>query len=417
MGKITRINRRTLMKWVSLSGGVSLLTKGGLFASSASQAQTAGTADSELYEGKNLPGGAQVDPRLMISPYSTDPDIVDAADRMSPFNPESWHVEWKRLAEKNERSAEEFEKEGLKVTANGFYLRAARFYQEAVIYLPESDSRMMPSFNKLLDMYKRAWQLVPPAFERVEIPYEGTTLPGFFSKPRGNPGQRFPAVYAFGGADPVVFSSRYSTESVAYNARGMAYLHVDGPGQGIPLRLKHVYAPPDSERVAKAVLDYLVTRPDVDPDRIGVSGASMGGYTAPRMASGENRIKAAVFFAGAFSLREDIFEYFPPIQERVRWLIGAKDLVDARRKIAEFTLEGRANQIECPMLIGYSKDDRIMDPQGAFRLHDAATRSKCEMLEGVGHDSGRILPAMRTRAPREILFADWMARHLVGATL
>jgi hypothetical protein len=72
----------------------------------------------------------------MISPYSTDPDIVDAANRMSPFNLESWHMEWKRLAEKNERSAKEFENEGLKVTANVFYLRSAHFYQEAVIYLP-----------------------------------------------------------------------------------------------------------------------------------------------------------------------------------------------------------------------------------------------------------------------------------------
>jgi hypothetical protein len=414
MGKITSVDRRNLIKWGLLSSGLPLLTKGGFFASSASPAQTVGTADNELYEGKNLPGGAQVDPRLMISPFSTDADIVDAAHRMSPFNPESWHVEWKRLAEKNERSAEEFEKEGLIVTANGFYQRSAHFYQEAVIYLPESDSRMMPTFNKMLDMYKRAWQLVPPAFERVEVPYEGTTLPGFFSKPRGNPGQRFPSVYAFGGADPVLFSARYATESATYNARGMAYLHVDGPGQGVPLRLKHVYAPPDSERVAKAVLDYLVARSDVDPDRIGISGASMGGYTAPRMASGEKRIKAAVFFAGAYSLREDIFDYFPPIQERLRWLMGAKDLGDARRKIADFTLEGRTNQIECPMLIGYSKDDRIMDPRGAFRLYQAATGSKREMLEGVGHDSGRLLPSMRTRAPREILFADWMAKHLVG---
>jgi pimeloyl-ACP methyl ester carboxylesterase len=90
-------------------------------------------------------------------------------------------------------------------------------------------------------------------------------------------------------------------------------------------------------------------------------------------------------------------------------------LVDARGKIAEFTREGRANQIECPMLIAYGKDDRIMEPQGAFRLYHAATRSKCEMLEGVGHDSGRILPAIRTRAPQEILFADWMAKHLVEA--
>ncbi|MBI4458811.1 MAG: alpha/beta hydrolase, partial [Acidobacteria bacterium] len=306
---------------------------------------------------------------------------------------------------------EGFEKEGLKVTANEYYLRAALFYQRAVTYLPESDSRMLPTFNKLVEVYQRAWKLVPPPFEIVEIPYEGKTLNAYFSKPRGASGQRFPTVYAYGGADSVTVSGGGG----AYTARGMAYLAVDGPGQGASLRIKHIYAPPDSERVAKAVVDYLVRRPDVDPNRIGITGASMGGYSAPRCVSVDKRLKACSVWSGAYSLVEDIFDYFPPIQERLRWLIGAKDLADARKKMAEFTLEGRAQQIECPMLIGYSRDDRIMDPQGAFRLYQAAVNSKREMLEGIGHDSGRMRPAPRTKAPRDLLMADWMAKQLVGA--
>ena len=398
------------MKWGLFSGDLSLLPKGRFSTAWASPPQVGGRAEDELYEGKNLPGGGQLDPRLTVSPYNSDPDIVEVAERMSPFNADSWHLEWKRVAERNERSAEESEKEGLKITANGFYLRAARFYQEAVIYQPEADPRMLPTFNKLLDMYKRAWQLVPPPYERLEIPYEKNTLPAFFSKPRGNPGQRFPVVYAFGGAD----SSVVGGGGGAYTARGMAYLFLDGPGQGIPLRLRHIYAPPDSERVAKAVIDYLVTRPDVDPNRIGVTGASMSGYTAPRATSGEKRIKACSVWSGSYSLLEDIFEYFPPIQDRLRWLMGAKDMAEGRKKIAEFTMAGQANQIECPLLVGYSKDDRIMDPKGALRLYQAATRSQREMWEGVGHDSGRMRPTVSTKAPRETRIADWMAKQLIG---
>src|SRR5260370_41670742 len=69
----------------------------------------------------------------------------------------------------------------------------------------------------------------------------------------------------------------------------------------------------------------------------------------------------------------------------MRWIIGAADLGDARKKLAEYTLEGRAGRIECPMLIGYSKDDRIMDPQGAYRLYEAAVHSKRDMVEGTRH--------------------------------
>jgi hypothetical protein len=83
----------------------------------------------------------------------------------------------------------------------------------------------------------------------------------------------------------------------------------------------------------------------------------MGGYAAPRCATAEKRIKAVAVWSGAFSLVDDIFDCYPPIQERMRWLIGAQDLAHARRVIGEFTLEGRAKQIECPMLIGYSHDD------------------------------------------------------------
>ena len=397
------LTRRSMMKGGLLSAGAALLPKGS-FASPAQQdQQPRGRAEEELYNAKGLLAGGQLEIRMTASMLNPDLDYLEVAERMLPFNPESWHAEWKRAGDINEARAERLEKEGLKISASDFYLRAARFYQDAVLYLPESDPRMLVSFNKLIDLYKRSWALVPPPYERLEIPYEGQTLPAYFSKPRGAAGQRFPVVYAFGGAD----SSLIGGGAGAYTARGMAYLWLDGPGQGIPLRLKHMYAPPDSERVAKVAIDYLVSRPDVDPNRIGISGASIGGYTAPRCASGDKRIKACSGTAGSYSLLEDIYEYYPPIRERLRWLIGAKDFDDARKKIAEFTLEGRADKIECPMLIGYRKDDRIMDPNGAYKLYQSATKSTRIMVGDMGHDVGRSRPG----EVREPVIPDWFAKQ------
>ena len=68
----------------------------------------------------------------------------------------------------------------------------------------------------------------------------------------------------------------------SFLARGMAYLAVDLPGQGAAMRLHHLALPPDPERLAKSMVDYLETRPDVDASRIGAQGISMGGWTAPR---------------------------------------------------------------------------------------------------------------------------------------
>ena len=74
----------------------------------------------------------------------------------------------------------------------------------------------------------------------------------------------------------------------------------------------------------------------------------MGGYTAPRCASGEKRCRATAFWSGAYSLRKDIFDNFPPIRDRLRWLMGAKDLAEAKTKIAEFTLEGQGEPDRVP---------------------------------------------------------------------
>jgi dienelactone hydrolase len=357
-----------------------------------------------LYSGPGLPGGGQLEIRMEISADHPDPDVRGVARRVKSFNLESWHKQWTEVAEKNEQLAVGFERQERKVTAHEFYLRAADFYRRALVYLPESDPRMLPSYRKLKETFDKAWSLVSPPFERVQISYEGHRLDALFYPARGPSGSRRPVVYNYSGADGILLRGEDGGAG-QYVRRGMSFLDVDGPGHGGTLREKKLYAPPDSERVAKAVIDYLVSRPDVDPTRIGLHGSSMGGYSGPRCATAEKRIKAVAVWSGAYNLVDDIFDYYPPIQDRLRWLMGAKDLREARDKIKEFTLEGRADRIECPLLVGYSHDDRVMDPRGALKLYQNAINSPHrEMLDGVGHGEKRF--------DRRSYIADWFMKQL-----
>jgi len=361
-------------------------------------------AEKALYPARGLPGGGQLEVRMEISANHPDPDIRGVARRVKMFNLESWHAEWMGVAQKNEELASGFEKDNRKVTAHEFYLRAADFYRRAVVYMPEDDPRMMPTYKKLEQTFNKAWSLVTPPFERVQIPYEGHMLPALFFPGRGKPGTRLPVVYNYGGADGILLRGEDGGAG-QYVRRGMSFIDVDGPGHGGMLREKKLYAPSDSERVAKAVIDYLVTRTDVDPNRIGLHGSSMGGYSGPRCATAEKRIKAVAVWSGAYNLVNDIFDYYPPIQDRLRWLMGAKDLNEAREKIKEFTLEGRATKIECPLLVGYSHDDRVMDPRGALKLYQNAVNSPDRsMLDGVGHGEKRF--------DRRTYIADWFMKQL-----
>jgi len=361
-------------------------------------------AEKLLFPASGLPGGGQLEVRMEISPDHPDPDIRGVARRVKFFNLESWHKEWTEVAIKNEELASAFEQDNRKQTAHEFYLRAADFYRRAVVYMAEGDPRMLPTYKKLEENFNKAWSTATPPFERVEISYEGHKLPAHFWPGRGKPGSKLPVVYNYGGADGILLRGEDGGAG-QYVRRGMSFIDVDGPGHGGTLRYHKLYAPPDSERVAKAVIDYLVTRADVDAERIGLHGSSMGGYSGPRCATIEKRIKAVAVWSGAYDLVDDIFDNYPPIQERLRWLIGAEDLKDAREKIKEFTLIGRADKIECPLLVGYSIDDRVMDPRGALKLYENAVNSPDRsMIDGVGHGQKKF--------ERRTYIADWFMKQL-----
>ena len=82
--------------------------------------------------------------------------------------------------------------------------------------------------------------------------------------------------------------------------------------------------------------------------RIGLHGSSLGGYSGPALRHRGERIKAVAVWSGANNLVDDIFHYYPPIRDRLRWLMGAKDLKEAGRN-QRIHVIGRADKIECPL--------------------------------------------------------------------
>jgi hypothetical protein len=95
-------------------------------------------------------------------------------------------------------------------------------------------------------------------------------------------------------------------------ARGWYTLLFDGPGQqsmlfehGVPFR-------PDCEAVLGPVLDAVVTRPEIDAERIAVIGVSQAGYWVARAAAFEKRIKAIVLDPGVDDVGASWFAHLPP---------------------------------------------------------------------------------------------------------
>ena len=152
-----------------------------------------------------------------------------------------------------------------------------------------------------------------PAFEPVAIPFEGTTLPGYFYQVDDSGAPR-PTLIATGGYDSTV-EELYFWNAAAALRRGYNCLCFDGPGQGAPLIKQQLYMRPDWENVVRPVVDYALTRREVDPTRIVLTGLSWGGYLAPRAASGEHRLAACIADTGQYDLLAAIKRLFPLPQE------------------------------------------------------------------------------------------------------
>ena len=63
--------------------------------------QVGGRDEKALFPGPNMPGGAQTEIRMVQSLYTSDPDELEVAFRMKPYDMESWIAEWSRVAEAN----------------------------------------------------------------------------------------------------------------------------------------------------------------------------------------------------------------------------------------------------------------------------------------------------------------------------
>ncbi len=164
--------------------------------------------------------------------------------------------------------AQESEDGGHAVSAREAYLRASNYYRTAYpfLYGAPTHERLVEAFERETDAFRSAAALFDPPVESVEIPYEGTTLPGYFYRVDNSDEPR-PTVIATNGYDSTIQEMHFAHAVAAVN-RGYNCLTFDGPGQGGPLIEEGLTMRPDWEHVVTPVVDYAVSRSEVDSDAL-----------------------------------------------------------------------------------------------------------------------------------------------------
>jgi pimeloyl-ACP methyl ester carboxylesterase len=130
----------------------------------------------------------------------------------------------------------------------------------------------------------------------------GVKLAGSFSVPQGK--GRFPAVVLVAGSGPHtrdedVFGHKvFLVLADALNRAGIAVLRYDKRGIGASTGDYANATTTDFTVDAKAAVDWLKTRPEVEPGHIGIIGHSEGGLIAPAVAVSDSSVKFVVLMAG-----------------------------------------------------------------------------------------------------------------------
>lgn len=203
-----------------------------------------------------------------------------------------WLDAWCANGDEHAGLAREAEAAGHQLTAGQAWVRAALSYHFAKFVWMLDQSRHRAAADQAVAAMSNAHRLLDPTAERVEIEFGGAAMVGNLRRPPG--ASRPPLVLLIAGLDSTK-EEFFAVENV-FLERGMATFSLDGPGQGETAVALHIR--PDFEAPVAAVLDVLCARDDLDGNRVGMLGVSLGGYYAARAAAFEPRVKAVVISGG-----------------------------------------------------------------------------------------------------------------------
>lgn len=272
---------------------------------------------------------------------------------------------WAATADKLVGLADEDEAHGASFSAADKLHRAALYYLVAERMQGHGSPAKQDTYRKGKATFLRAIEASGENCERIEFPYQGKVLSGYFTRGEGQAGPG-PCVLYLNGLDSckeLLYWSRLPQELAR---RGISTLCLDQPGTGESLRECGLAADPISENWGTPAFDYLASRDDVDESRIGITGISLGGYYAPRVCANEPRFASGACWGANHNwaevqhkrLKREGENPVPHYWGHVQWVFGASDMDSFFEVADEMCLDGEMEKIRVPFLITHGAKDR-----------------------------------------------------------
>ncbi len=346
-----------------------------------------------------------------------------AAERGEDAGTQRFMVEWVAMADKLSALADEDAARSCLFSAGEKLKRASVYYQTAERMQGHGHAGRAATYAKALSAFARGTEMARDPVQRVEIGFGESMLAGLWTP--AHAGGPAPAVVYCNGLDSTKELLWFSWLPAALRKRGISSLCIDQPGTGEALRLRNLPVTHESERWASACVDWLVARPDVAADRIGMTGISLGGYFAPRAVAFEPRFAAGAVWGANHDWaevqqkrrRREGENPVPHYWAHVQWAFGAASLAEFEQRASGMTLDGVLDRIRVPFLVTHGEKDRQIGVEYAQRSYDALTNSPRRELKIFTAREGGVehVGADNMSFGRDTI-ADWFAETLGGHT-
>jgi pimeloyl-ACP methyl ester carboxylesterase len=348
-------------------------------------------------------------------------ECVTSVQRVGAGGIDDWHREWVATADRVAAIGDDSAAAGHRASAREAYYRACNYYRSAYfpLYGAPTDPRLVEAFDKETAIFLKGAALSDIPIEAIEIPFEERTLPAYFVQVDDSGAPR-PTIVHTNGYDSTI-QEMYFAHAPAAIRRGYNVLLFDGPGQGRNLIKDGIHIRPDWENVVRPVIDYALTRPEIDPDKIALAGWSFGGFLAPRAAAFEHRLAALIADPGQWDEGPAILARLPltaeqkaafpdidpalltPMEEWLKgpdapamlrwsliqrgfWVNGVDSIYAYAVDMFRYELSSVAQNISCPTFLSKAEADPVADY--APELYAAITAPKVlvpfTMAEGAG---------------------------------
>ena len=314
-------------------------------------------------------------------------DVREILSNIDGLDRDQWAAAWSKMGSRYSAKGDALAAKD-REAAREAYIMAFRYDAFGAWPTPNSPGKRQSLAASSNDFHKYA-ALSDPVIEAVQFPYDSKVVNAYLVLPKG--AGPAPVVLAVGGLDS--YKEYWCERANEFLKAGLGVMCLDMPGTGeAPIKIDV-----GAEKMYSAAIDYLLSRPDVDRNRLALVGASWGGYWSAILGFTEQkRLRGTVVWGGpvhnyfqrewqskALGTREYLFDLFPARAS----VYGVSTLEDFLAYGPRMSLEARGfvGKPSAPMLLINGVKDSQVPIEDLYLLQKTGTPKEAWVNPQGGH--------------------------------